>query len=99
VEAHRLGSSAYRKTALWTNAAPRSQIQQHYEDHQQEGLKVRQFLEKHNFTNWSPTPYTGDYFPKFMARSGSWMYSFTAEGQPGPGLLVHEGVLQEPCLR
>ncbi len=34
VEAHRLGSSAYRKTTLWTNAAPRETLEQHYNHHQ-----------------------------------------------------------------
>ena len=89
VEAHRLGSSAYRKTAMWTNAAPRDSLMRHYNDHHRPGLKVPKFLEKHGFTNWRPTSYTGDYFPKFMARAGSWMYSFTKDGKPGPGLLMH----------
>ena len=31
-----------------------------------------------------------------MARAGSWMYSFTKDGRPGPGLLMHQGSLQEP---
>ena len=30
VEAHKLGSSALRKTALWTNVATRSHLEQHY---------------------------------------------------------------------
>ena len=34
IEAHRLGSSAYRKTALWTNAAPRETLMDHYNNHQ-----------------------------------------------------------------
>ena len=25
------------------------------------------------------------------------MYSFTKDGKPGPGLLMHQGSLQEPC--
>jgi site-specific DNA-cytosine methylase len=34
IEAHRLGSSAYRKTTLWTNAAPRETLMDHYNNHQ-----------------------------------------------------------------
>jgi hypothetical protein len=59
VEAHRLGSSAYRKTALWTNAAPHETLMQHYQDHQLLGQKVLEFLKEHGFTEWKPTAYTG----------------------------------------
>ncbi len=73
VEAHRMGSSAYRKTTVWTNAAPRETLMEHYNDHQHLGQKVPEFLRGHGFSEWEPTAYTGDYFPKFMARAGSWM--------------------------
>ena len=32
-----------------------------------------------------------------MSRFHSWAYSFTADGKAGPGLLLHQDVLQEPC--
>ena len=71
IEAHRLGSSAYRKIALWTNAAPRGTLMDHYNNHQKLGPKVPEFLKGHGFKEWEPTAYTRDYFPKFMARAGS----------------------------
>ncbi len=44
---------------------------EHYIAHQRPGQKVPKFLRRHGFSDWEPTPYTGDYFPKFMARAGS----------------------------
>ncbi len=46
-------------------------LSQHYNHHQRLGQKVPEFLKGHGFTDWQTTAYTGDYFPKFMARAGS----------------------------
>ena len=32
-----------------------------------------------------------------MARPNSWMYSYTADGRPGPGHMLHNNMFQEPC--
>ena len=31
-----------------------------------------------------------------VPRFNSWAYSFTTAGKPGPGMLIHQNVLQEP---
>lgn len=98
VDAHKLGNSTLRKTALWTNAATYDFLFQHYEDIHYLGDKVPMLLSKHGFADSQSIAYTGDYFPKFMKRSGSWMYSFIAGGKPRPGRLLLQGTLQEPSL-
>ena len=32
-----------------------------------------------------------------MARPNSWMYSYTADGKPGPGHVLYKNMFQEPC--
>ena len=54
------------------------------------------FLYKNKFHDWYLTPQTGEYLPKFMARPNSWGYSFTEDGKPGRGLLLHDNAYQEP---
>ena len=96
VEAQLLGSSALRKTTIWTNATDNTNLMANYRTSQINGKKVPEFLIRSGFVDWVPTPSTLDYFPKFMSRFGSWAYSFTADGGPGPGMLLHNDVLQEP---
>lgn len=98
IDAHKLGSSTLTKTTLWTNAPHNDFLAHHYANNHRLGDKVPLFLTKHGFTNRQPTVYTGDYFPKFMARAGIYMYNFIADGKPGPGLLLHQGTLHEPSL-
>ena len=97
VEAHRLGSTALRKTAIWTNGATTTTLQSQYTAAQQPGPTIVNFLKLHGFPDWQCTTMTPAYFPKFMSRFNSWAYSFTADGKAGPGLLLHHDVLQEPC--
>ncbi len=44
IEAHRLGSSALRKTAIWTNAATTATLQKNYTATQRQGHTVADFL-------------------------------------------------------
>lgn len=91
-------SNSQEDNSIWTNAASHDFLRRHYERNQRLEDKVPAFLDKHGFVDWRPTAYTRDYFPKFMAGAGSWTYSFTHDGKPGPGLLMHRSALQEPSL-
>ena len=51
VEAHRLGSSSLRKTAVWTNASSHEFLAAHYHRNHKFGDKVPQFLSKQGFHN------------------------------------------------
>ena len=84
IEAQLLGSSALRKTTIWSNAASHTNLLTHYRQSQIVGRKIPEFLNNSGFIDWVPTTSTPDYFPKFMSRFGSWAYSFTADGRPGP---------------
>ena len=51
VEAHRLGSSALRKTTIWTNAAVATVLQSNYTAAQQQGQTVANFLRLKGFAD------------------------------------------------
>ena len=88
-EAISLGSSSHRDTALWTNGAPHSFLEEDLKRHCRPGLTVQQFLEQHGYAHEYQAPATTQYWSKFVARPGSWAFSFQADSQPGPGMLWH----------
>jgi hypothetical protein len=79
LEAYRLGSTALKKTAIWTNSANTSDLRHLYESSKVIGDTLPLFLYKNKFHDWHLTPQTGEYLPnKFMARPNSWGYSLLA---------------------
>ena len=71
IEAHKVGSSAPRKTAIWTNGATTESLSQDYVNHHVIGQSVRDLLRDNYFSGWSATNYTSYHFPKFMSRTAS----------------------------
>ena len=84
VEAHRLGSSALRKTTIWANASTTTTLQSQYTTAQHAGQTIIDFLTSNGFTDWHCTTATPEYFPKFMSRFNSWAYSFIVDNKAGP---------------
>jgi hypothetical protein len=71
IEAYKVGSSARRKTAIWTNGATTESLNQDYVNHHVIGPSVRDLLKDNYFPGWSATNYTSYHFPKFMSRTAS----------------------------
>ena len=92
-----LGSTSRRDTALWTNGAPHSYLEEDMAKHRRPGPSVPEFLQLHGYSPeyqaLMKDPY---YWPKFVARPGSWAFSFQSDCTPGPGLILHNGEYVEP---
>jgi hypothetical protein len=93
VEATELGSVAKRTTALWANGASVEELLRDYNDHRyfpHQGLTIQELLEgSTEFNNWNVIYQDQRNFPKFMARGGSYQFSYQADGTPGKGLLYY----------
>ena len=68
LEAHRLGSSSFRKTAIWTNCADYPYLNTRYQLDQHQGIPIQEFLQQHGFFEWQVMAHNTPYFPKFMTR-------------------------------
>ena len=66
-----LGSTAKRTTTLWTNGAPMNVLLEDYQDNNRAGPTIQEFLAEH-FEGWYRLYNNQEYFPKFMARGGSY---------------------------
>eukprot|EP00873_Tetraselmis_striata_P010769 jgi/Tetstr1/431033/TSEL_020752.t1 len=89
------GSAAHRDTLMWINIAPQPEIQNYVNN-----------IDAIELTDPGPCPWdlclsefphftpvvTTDYFPKFVARPGSYAFRMQTNGQPGAGMVYeHEG--------
>ena len=61
-----------------------------YKDNNGAGPTIQEFLTEH-FEGWYKLYNSQEYFPKFMARGGSYQFSYQKDGSPGSGMLLHEG--------
>ena len=94
-----LGSTAYRKTALWTNGASRLSLQDDYLRSYNPGPVVSDFLERNGHSpDWQPVDPQQQYLAKIVSRPGSWAFSFDRNGKPGMGMLLYQGVYVEPSI-
>eukprot|EP00873_Tetraselmis_striata_P003319 jgi/Tetstr1/423583/TSEL_014255.t1 len=95
--AHELGSSARRDTLIWTNAQSIECLRSHYHASMQRPLEVGELVVKHGFSPaWTAPPHLRhSIFPKIVSRVGSWAYRMHGP-TPGKGMLLHNGVPEEP---
>eukprot|EP00873_Tetraselmis_striata_P006952 jgi/Tetstr1/427216/TSEL_017404.t1 len=89
------GSTAHRDTLLWTNIAPQPDIQNYVSNiNDIELTDPGPCAWDHclsEFPHFTPVV-TTDYFPKFVARPGSYAFRMQTNGQPGAGMVCeHDG--------
>ena len=93
LKAHMLGSVAKRDTLVWTNATclhtSWQKVELNYDE--TKAPTVQEVLAKHHLTDWDVRGEWQRILPKFVARANSWAFI-----NGGPGMLLHNGVLEEP---
>eukprot|EP00873_Tetraselmis_striata_P038280 jgi/Tetstr1/458544/TSEL_044947.t1 len=89
------GSAAHRDTLLWTNIASQTDVQDYINN-----INAIELTDPgpfawdlciSEFPHFTPVV-TTDYFPKFVARPGSYAFRMQTNGQPGTGMVYeHDG--------
>eukprot|EP00873_Tetraselmis_striata_P036690 jgi/Tetstr1/456954/TSEL_043624.t1 len=89
------GSAAHRDTLLWTNIASQTDVQDYINN-----INAIELTDPgpcawdlciSEFPRFTPVV-TTDYFPKFVARPGSYAFRMQTNGQPGTGMVYeHDG--------
>eukprot|EP00873_Tetraselmis_striata_P038336 jgi/Tetstr1/458600/TSEL_045003.t1 len=89
------GSAAHRETLLWTNIASQTDVQDYINN-----INAIELTDPgpcawdlciSEFPHFTPVV-TTDYFPKFVARPGSYAFRMQTNGQPGTGMVYeHDG--------
>ena len=89
LSATKLGSSASRLTAVWTNAIDHVMLHSQYNATKIPGLPIPAFLNHNGFSaHYSPSDPNKIFFDKFVSRHGSWRYSIQPNGAPARSMLV-----------